>query len=106
MDEMIVTAWSNGSLSASGYGLRLSKSDRDAFFRREVGTVFVALPDGSEVLAIGVRSASFWKDCPELRSSGIGRWLRRRGTAPWPKRKPPKLRLIREAERRFRFADI
>lgn len=106
MDDLIVTAWSNGGRAPADYGLRLNSKDRDAYFRREMRTDFVALPDGGEAPEIGVDSRSFWNACHQLRSAGIGKWLLRRGAAPWPDRKPPKFKLIREGDRRFRVADI
>ena len=37
---------------------------------------------------------TFWKNCPELRSAEIGRWMVRRGDEPWPKRKPPRYEAV------------
>ena len=46
MNEITVTAWSNGSSSptGAGYGFRIKESDRDAYLRRELGSIFIDLP--------------------------------------------------------------
>jgi len=107
MKEMIVTAWSNGTSSrtGAGYGLRLKESDRDAYLQRQMGSIFIDMPGRSQSLEVRIDGASFWKRCPELRSSAIGRWLVDRGVAPWPKGKPPKFLLVRRDKRHFILKD-
>ncbi len=39
-------------------------------------------------------SESFWRDCSELRSAAVGRWLLAAGLAPWPRGAPPVLELV------------
>lgn len=48
-------------------------------------------------------SASFWRNCSELRNSRIGKWMLRRGFAPWRKKKPPKFRLVPLGGGRFKL---
>lgn len=86
---MHATAWNNGShdMSGAGYGLRISKEDRDRHFNPACTLVIFNL-GGEEDVEVRL-SKSFWRSCTELRSSAIGRWLRRNGLAPWPKGNPP-----------------
>lgn len=102
--DMIVSGWNNGSpnnKTGAGYGIRLSKEDRDRYFKKEWDFVEIELEDG-EVVKVKL-SNSFWNKCTELRSSKIGKWLLEMGYAPWPKGNPPKFRLIPVYERRFKL---
>jgi len=101
---MIVSGWNNGSpnnRTCAGYGIRISKKDRDKYFRREWDSVEIEL-ENDEVVRVGL-SNSFWRNCTELRSSKIGKWMMDRGFAPWPKNNPPKFELIPVSERRFKL---
>jgi hypothetical protein len=81
-----VTAWNNGGV---GYGLEIRASDRDRYFDRDWQNVVLELAgQGNTVVRV---SDSFWRDCCELRSAEIGRWLKRNGLAPWPKGQRPKV---------------
>jgi hypothetical protein len=86
---MRATAWNNGSHSATGagYGLRISRQDRDRFFDPQWQEVVFDL--GGEAEATTALSESFWRSCSELRSADIGRWLLRHDLAPWPRGRPP-----------------
>jgi hypothetical protein len=84
-----MTAWSNGS---GFYGLRVAPADRAQFFRESWDAVQIVLPGRDKVIQVPL-TPSFWISCPELRSSEITKWLRASGLAPWPPRKPPKLRI-------------
>jgi hypothetical protein len=101
---MIWTAWSNGkgSASGSGYGLKMTPTDRDATFDQSWKTVTIQLPrsDG-HLSAIVPISDAFWRVCSELRSQDIGRWLIANGHAPWPKGAPPKFVVDKIQERGF-----
>jgi len=100
---MIVSGWNNGSpnnRTGAGYGIRISKKDRDKYFRRE--WKFIEIDLESEVVRVEL-SNSFWRNCTELRSSKIGKWLLDRDYAPWSKGNPPKLELIPVSERRFKL---
>jgi len=103
---MNVTAWNNGQHHASGagYGLKLSIKDRDRYFKREWGTVFVELDGSRKVVEANVDKDSFWGgSCRELISKEFGIWLRGEGLAPWESGKPPKLQLTPVGERRFQL---
>jgi hypothetical protein len=88
------SGWHNGTprSSGAGYGLRISKTDRDRYFVPGWDNVELQFPDGQRV---GVElTRSFWKpetQSAELRDSAIGRWLIAQGAAPWPQGSPPRL---------------
>jgi hypothetical protein len=91
---MIVTAWNNGQhlTSGAGYGLKISISDRDKYFRREWQTIFLLLENQANPIEVNVAKPSFWSPvCRELIHAEIGRWMLQNSLAPWPKGKPPKL---------------
>ncbi|MBM4288833.1 MAG: hypothetical protein FJ135_11970 [Deltaproteobacteria bacterium] len=93
---MIVVGW-----KAAEYGVKLDPIDRADFFEKDWETVTVVFDDGTS--AECNLSESFWGGCPELRSAKIGRWMERNGLAPWPKDKPPELRLEPIGNRRFKL---
>ncbi|WP_157383445.1 hypothetical protein [Nonomuraea coxensis] len=88
---MRVTGWNNGSHNpnGSGYGLRISKADRDRFFDRRWHSVLLEL-EKDQLVAVPI-TPSFWRRCTELRSGEIGHWLIKQDLAPWPKGNPPAL---------------
>lgn len=98
---MRATAWNNGSHSASGagYGLRVSVDDRDRYFDKGWREVVFDLDGEGE--ATSPVSESFWRRCSELRSAEVGRWLRGRDLAPWPKGSPPNLEVQPVGGNRF-----
>jgi hypothetical protein len=101
---MIATGWPNSSPNNStggGYGIHLSHADRDRYFQREWSTVIIEPEDASPVEV--KLTSSFWRDCTELRSASIGKWMLDHKLAPWPKGNPPKLHLTRVGNRRFRL---
>jgi len=101
---MNVTAWNNGSYkeSGAGYGLKVSKSDRDQYFKREWGTILLELEGYSTSVEVNIRKKSFWEGtCREMICKDIGLWLLQNGLAPWPKRKPPKLYLVPKGGNKF-----
>jgi hypothetical protein len=100
-----VSGWSKGSANnrtGAGYGIQISYTDRDRYFRRNWGSVEVVLDNG-EVVDVSL-SEKFWTTCPELRSSVIGRWLLNQGVIPRAKGKPPEFALEPIGDRRFRLA--
>ncbi len=99
-------AWSNGSPSepGAGYGLRVSKADRDMAFSKDWPAVTLLLPDGHEIC--GEITPSFWRKCSEIRSAGIGQWLLRERLAPWPKGRPPTVVLEPAGPARFRVSRV
>lgn len=104
---MIVSGWNNGSpnnRTGAGYGIRLSKKDRDKYFRREWKIVEIEL-ESDGVVRVEL-SNSFWRNCTELRSSKIGKWMLDRGHAPWSKDNPPKFELIPVFEGRFKLKPL
>ena len=98
---MRATAWSNGSprQSGAGYGLKISRQDRDRFFDQKWPTIILRLP-GEDPTNVPL-SQSFWRSCTELHSAAIGRWLILNGLAPWPRGKPPVLSLQCTGDRAF-----
>ena len=109
MSTMRVTAWSNGTGLAGGYGIRVSMKDRDVYFDFAWDWVVVQLEDGKEAKCS--LSCSLWSDkrgtgkkpCIELRKAEIGRWMLEEGLAPWPAGRPPVLILEPVTERHFRL---
>jgi len=102
---MIVAAWNNGQhyVSGAGYGLRVAVADRDRFFDPDGGSAVLDLEGWGAPVTVNTAKASFWgPTCRELIAGEIGRWLRRRGLAPWPQGRPP--RLLMEPLGRNRFA--
>ena len=94
---MIVTAWNNGRhyQSGAGYGLKIALEDRDKYFDRNWGSVFVQIQGINEEVEVNINKQSFWTEaCRELISKEIGLWLRQIKLAPWPKGNPPQLVLL------------
>jgi hypothetical protein len=97
--EFEAVAWNNGK---TGYGLKISARNRDAFLRREWRTIDLHLAGRSEPIKVNIDKSSFWNDtCRELISKEIGTWFEECGLAPWPKGHPPKLRLVLKNPRSF-----
>lgn len=90
---MMAKGWHNGSPSptGSGYGIAISKTDRDAHFTSGIESVTVLL-EGGPAITVPLTD-SFWRNCPELRGADIGRWLISMRLAPWPKGRPPRLQV-------------
>jgi hypothetical protein len=89
---MIVTGWTDGSpsnVTGSGYGIRLSRKDRDKYFQRGWLSVTIELEGWGATKA--TLAPSFWRRCTELRGKVIGKWLLDHGLAPWPRGNPLKL---------------
>jgi len=101
---MIVTGWKAGSpnnRTGGGYGIRLTRRDRDIYFQKWWPAVDIEL-SGVGPVEVNL-SRSFWKNCIELRSAAIGKWMLDRGLAPWLKGNPPRLQLEPCGDRRFRL---
>ncbi|HVC70055.1 MAG TPA: hypothetical protein VNC61_07285 [Acidimicrobiales bacterium] len=86
---MYATAWHNGGPpeDPAGYGLRLTKADRDRYFDSSWEEVVLEM-DGAPAASIPL-SPSFWRSCSELRSATIGNWLLSTDAAPWAQGRPP-----------------
>ena len=101
---MKVVGWDNGSpnnRTGEGYGIRIVPKDRDRYFQRTKSSVHIELENGD--LAKVKLSDSFWRDCVELRSAKIGKWMVNVGLAPWSINSPPNLILEPGAKRKFKF---
>ena len=73
----------------AGYGVKLSTKDRDAYLRREWGGVEIYLPGRANPTKVNVEKDSLWgRQCRELISHEIGKWLLATGMAPWPRGLP------------------
>ena len=84
---MLVTAWNKGNYnpSGAGYGIRISKIDRDKYFKKKWKYIVLELEGKSRAIKVNTNKLSFWKDCTELINKDIGIWLIRNGKAPWKK---------------------
>jgi hypothetical protein len=107
----MAVAWNNGSYHATGagYGLKISVADRDAYLRREWGTIALHLRGGRhpQPVTIDIRNDSLWNNtCRELRSKHIGLWLIDTGLTPWSKGYPPQFLLTVRSERAFDVAEV
>jgi hypothetical protein len=101
---MKVVGWDNGSpnnRTGEGYGIRIVPKDRDRYFQRTKSSVIIELGNGDLVKV--KLSDSFWRDCAELRSAKIGKWMLNVGLAPWSINSPPNLRLEPGARWKFRL---
>ena len=102
---MIAKAWNNGDHKPSGvgYGLKIDAEDRDRFFHRDWKVVVLALEGKKDDVTVNVRKKSFWTpECRELINKQVGLWLIKNGKAPWPKGRPPKIRLEPTSGNRFK----
>ena len=107
--EAIVTAWNNGAhhSSGAGYGVKLTTKDRDVYLKREWGGVEIYLPGHANPTKVNVEKDSLWgRQCRELISHEIGKWLLATRMAPWPKGLPPKFRFVARSERTFELRPI
>lgn len=101
---MIVTAWNNGAHSRNGvgYGFRVAIPDRDEHFKAEWDKILLEIEGDEQVHEVEINKESFWsEDSREIRSAAIGKWLRQRGMAPWPKGNPPHFVLDPIEDNRF-----
>lgn len=101
---MIFTAWNNGS---SGYGFKITQSDREAYFDPQWKEVWIELPTRTEIKIIrcNINKKSFWNDtCRELISKDIRDWLMEMDLADWRKKgiKPPKFEVQQHDKNHFR----
>ena len=89
--------------SGAGYGFKISRADRDRYFKRTWKSVIVELPkeNGSISVEVNIRKESFWNTCLELIHQEIGRWLLETGHAPWKRGNPPKFVFGLNGERTF-----
>lgn len=101
---MIATVWNNGAYhpSGAGYGMKISKIDRDNFFKKEWGKVILKLGNDEITTCANINKASFWSNCRELISKDIGVWLIKEGRGTWEKSKPHKIEIVNITENIFK----
>jgi len=91
---MIWTASNNGKKhpSRTGYRFKISAGDRDRTFMTAWRQITIELPtqSGAVLVKVNVGKDSFWRDCRELISDAIGRWLLDQGFPPWLQGRQPK----------------
>lgn len=87
--------------TGAGYGVRISPSDRDRYFRRTWARVILFIEGQGKVSAN--LTPSFWRGCVELRSQKIGKWMLGLGLAPWPQGQPPVFELEPIGDATFRL---
>ncbi len=97
-----VTAWSNGG---SGFGIKMSRADRDANFTQGEMTVTVHLPNGTTSKINIASDSSFWRKCHELRSPEIKAWFFEKGYDSWEKGNPPKFTLTEKTQNEFMLTE-
>jgi len=101
---MIVIGFNNGSpddITGAGYGLRIKQKDRDKFFQKNWKSINIII---NSKQSINVKlSKSFWKECIELRSSAIGKWMIDNELAPWSKGKPSKFNMELIGNKQFQL---
>ncbi|MFD3157091.1 hypothetical protein ACFIJ5_09555 [Haloimpatiens sp. FM7330] len=99
---MIVTTWNNGNYNTSGagYGVKISKKDRQKFFDKAWDSVVIGISDFKNSKEIHLHD-TFWTTCSELRSAKIGKYLIDNGLGKWEKRKPYKLLLFPQVDNKF-----
>jgi hypothetical protein len=101
MSTFRTSPWTNGSQNSrtgAGFGVRIPAEMRRVIFREDWSHVLLTF-DG-ETIKVPI-TASFWRQCNELRSKRIGEWLIRHGHATWPKRSPPEILITHEGGNRF-----
>jgi len=101
---MEVTAWNNGKHhpSGAGYGFKLSPEDRDRYFKKEWGKVYIRFPGHAKEIEVNIDKPSFWnQSCRELISKDIGKWLISSRLAPWEPGHPPKFILEKKEGNHF-----
>jgi hypothetical protein len=100
---LIVSGWKNGNFLLRrpvALGLRVRRKHAAQFFAKEWDSILIEMDGATVPVAI---TKTLWSSCPELRSSAIGAWLKKRGLVPWKKGKPPQMQLTPLEANRFRL---
>jgi hypothetical protein len=100
---LIVTGWKKGHFLLRRFvalSLRVRRKHAAQFFAKEWDSILIEMDGATVPVAI---TKTFWSSCPELRSSAIGAWMKKRGLVPWIKGKPPPMRLTPLEANRFRL---
>jgi len=86
----ICSAWKGAT-----YGVRILKRYLSMILRIINGAakILVEFSDTGEVCEVSI-SRSFRRGCPELRGKCFKEYFERLGASKWPKRRPPKYRLV------------
>lgn len=104
-ESFIAKTWTNGnpSRSGSGYGLKITRQDRDRFFKRSWTHVTLRLPFrcGPCIVDVNCSKKSFWNNCRELIRKDIGLWFIENNIDSWPRGNPHSVRMTCVAEREF-----
>ena len=109
-NNFIGTAWNNGlkKESGAGYGLKISRENRDQFFTRHkpVMLKLISAKGTSQAMA-NIDKDSFWNGaCQELISKDIGVWFIRNCFAPWCKGLPPRFQIVPISENEFEVRPV
>jgi hypothetical protein len=104
MEEFVATAWSNGTTAC---GLKISAADRDRYLKREWRWVGLLIPDEPEPIPVNIDKKSMWDGrCRELIHIKIRDWFIQSGKFPWPKGRPPRVRLVQSGPRSFALSFV
>ncbi len=90
---MLVSGWKSGRFGghrAAALGVRVGRENVEQFFDKNWDVVLVEIE--GDTIPVRV-TKTFWTSCPELRNPAIGAWMKKKGLAPWPKGRPPEMRL-------------
>jgi hypothetical protein len=78
-----------------GYGIKCLARDRDALFEPAWNEIVLEI-DGVTPVVLKL-SPPFCRNCSEVRSPEVGRWLIAAGAAPWKRGCPPGI-IVRQVE--------
>jgi hypothetical protein len=102
--DLTWTAWRSGrhGQSSNIYGLKVPIVDRERYFDRKGVSVTLIL-DGAKDVVVNTAKRSFWTEtCHELTCKELSTWMIRNKFAPWPHRKPPRIKVTPLGGSRFR----
>src|SRR5205823_261320 len=103
MEKFVATAWSGGSTC----GLKIAAADRDRYLKREWGSVVLLIPGEPDPIPVNLDKASMWEgSCRELIHLKIKAWFIRSDKFPWPKGRPPRVRLAQSGPRSFALSFV
>ena len=103
-NSFTVTVWNNGShnKSGAGYGLKISVTDRDNYFKKTTKSAILYLEGQKNAISVNTDKPSFWNPvCRELISKDIGVWLIENKMAKWKAGHPPKFSMISKGKNQF-----
>jgi hypothetical protein len=94
--KIIGKGWYTGPRNyntGAGFGISISKIDRDKLFAKEWKFVILKLDGFRKEIRINIDKPSFWNECPELIKAEIGVWFKENGVMNWPKYHPPQVEI-------------